>query len=265
METTYWQIQKNNSPLYPDIIRNQPENKYQTGKLLLIGGNSQSFNLVSDAYQELIKSNISEVKIILPDSLQKFLDNKINNCYFQPSTPSGGLALLGLDSIAELAKWSDGIILIGNFGQNSETTILLERLITEIKDKIITFYGDSIDHFILQSNLLLQSPNNILIIDIKQLQKIFHQLKYPKTISFSMDLMNLVNILHNFSLLYNFNLITNFNDTIIVATGGKISLTKNNFINNWQTKIAVQAEIWSIQQPKKIFETLTTATYIINH
>ena len=259
MDNTYWQIQNNKSPLYPDIIWNQPENKYLAAKLLLIGGNSQTFNLMSEAYQKTLKTT-SEFKIILPESLKKILENFITNCYFLPETSSGSLALKGLSTIEELSEWSDGIVLIGNFGQNSETTILLEKLITQLQ-QVITLTNDAVDNLILQPSILLKNTNHILVLNIKQLQKLLLQMKFSQAITSTMNLINFTNVLHNFTKLHDFHIITNFNETIIVAVNGQLSITTIKNFKNWQTIIALQSTIWLIQQPKKMFETLTTAVY----
>lgn len=258
----YWQIQDiNQKALYPDVIWDQPENRLSSGSVLLIGGNSQSFNLVSTAYQESKNNIFSSTGLILPISLEKILKNyNLSNCWYVKSNLSGGFATESLALIIDVSHNYDCLMLIGNFGHSSETTILIEKLVSNINKQFIV-HQDSFESLMNSTIDTVIKPNLLFVLDFNQLQKLLIKLKSLKPLTSKLNLMQAIEILHDISLKYNLKIITNLHSNIIVAVSGKISITKINPEINWSIKTAIQATSWLINQPQKPYETLTSSIY----
>jgi NAD(P)H-hydrate repair Nnr-like enzyme with NAD(P)H-hydrate dehydratase domain len=62
MEVKYWHKQTVEKPLYPDIEWSKPQQKSQSGRLGIIGGNNLGFAGVAEAYQSTLKTGAGEVR-----------------------------------------------------------------------------------------------------------------------------------------------------------------------------------------------------------
>jgi len=260
MENIYWQKQTD-QPLFEDLIWSRPENKAQAGKLLIIGGNLHGFSAPAEAYAQGTKAGIGTARVLLPNALQKTVGRILENGEYAPSTPSGSFAKNALAELLDHGAWADGVLLAGDFGRNSETAILLEEFVTKFSGQL-TFTKDSIDHFLHNPGALLSRPKTTLVVTMAELQKLFQNVGAKTAIKSNMDLVPLVEALHEFSSAYQANIITKQNEYIIVAQQGKVSsskITQNNA--SWQVKTASYATVWWLQNPTKSFEALTTAVY----
>ena len=128
----WWQIQTPKKPIFPDIEWSKPEQRSSRGRLLIVGGNKLGFAAVGQSYKTATECGAGEVKVVLPDGLRKTLPNTMSNMLegvFLPTNPSGGFAKNGISDLIAAANWSNGVLLIGDSGQNSETAILYEDFI----------------------------------------------------------------------------------------------------------------------------------------
>lgn len=78
-----------------------------------------------------------------------------------------------------------------------------------------------------------------------------------------MDLVRLVDALHEFTKRFAPYIITRHQDNYIVAVDGQVCTTK--FIDTksvWRVDTAAKASVWWLQHPSKPFEALSTATYV---
>lgn len=257
IDTSYWQKQTPNEPLFPNIEWSRPEQKAKAGKLGIIGGNKLGFAGVAEAYSVAIQYKVGAAKVLLPDALRKDVPKAITDAVFAPSNPSGGLSKDAVAELAALGAWADGILMIGDAGRNSETAILYEQFIQGYHGQL-TITRDAIDLLKNSSQIIVERPNTLVIAAFAQLQKLFQNVYFPKVITFSMQLSNLVEVLHKFTLSYPITIVTLHKDILIVAHEGKISTTPwNQPIAIWRGTTAAKAAAYWLWNSNKPFEAVT--------
>ncbi len=257
MEHTYWHKQ-NDKPLFPELLWSRPENKRQAGKLLIVGGNLHGFAAPAEAYQAAIKAGIGITKVLLPDALQKVVGNLIDNGEFAPSTPSGSFSQKALAEVLDLSAWADAVLLAGDLGRNSETAILLEKFLTKYSGPVVLTKDAADDVSTLPEQL--ERQQTLVVVTMAQLQRLIKNLGYPKPVRFGMDLLALVDLLHDFTTQHAVQLIVKQADTMLVAVKGQVSTTKlAQAMPIWRVKTASFTAVWWLQNPNKPFEALCTA------
>ena len=255
----YWTKQQPDKPAFPDILWSRPEGARLGGKLLIIGGNAHGFIDVGLSYRHAVKSGAGVVKVLLPDALAKTVGMTLENCEFAPSTPSGSFAKMALNELLIQASWADCVLLAGEFGRNSETAILLESFVQKYSG-VLVVTRDAVDYFLNHSALLLERPQTCIVGTTSQLQKLAVDSKYTRAITTSMDLVPLIETLHDFSSQHQSYFITHQLGTTIVATHGKISTTKTGTNEDvWRVPTAAAAAVYWMQSSTKPFEALTTS------
>lgn len=256
MENTNWLRQAPDKPLFPDVLWNRPENKRYAGKLLIIGGHSQSFSAASRAFSAAVKAGAGSVRILLPDALQKTIGKAFAEAEFAASTPIGSFSRQALEHFLDLAAWADGVLLAGDFGKNSETAILLESFINKYAGQLgIT--GDSLDYFLQKPSQILSRENTLVIGELGQIQKLAQS---KVAIRQTEDLAQILNKLSIFTSDINASIVTEQGGQIIVADQGRISTTKM-VEQGIRPELAAYASVWQMQQAGKTFEAVTTAVY----
>jgi len=265
MERTYWHKQTAAKPLFPELEWSRPENKSFAGKLLIIGGHEHSFAAPADAYGAAIKAGIGSVRVLLPNRLLRVVGKIFPEAEFTMSNPSGGFSQLALGDALNFGEWADGILLAGDTGRNSQTAILLEKLVAKY-DGQITITKDAIDYFTAAPQTILHRPQTTVVLSFAQLQKLAMNANFTKAFTFDMDLIRLVDTLHEFTETFSLNIVTKHHDTIFVAASGQVSSTKlETEMKIWRVKTAASASVWWLQNPSKPFEALTTAANNGNH
>ncbi len=259
MQKDYWVKQTVGTPLYPDLVWSRPENKRQAGKLLIVGGNAQGFAAAGEAYAEAVRAGIGTARVLLPDSLQKTVGRVLEAGEYAPSTPSGSFSRKALAELLGMAAWADGVLLAGDFGRNAETAILLEQFAQKYYGKL-TITKDGGDYFINSPEVLLARDDTLFVISIAQLQKLVTKVHFSTAITFDMDLLRLVDVLHEFTLKHQAGIIVKHLQTIFVAVHGEVSSTSlSQDLDIWRVKTAAHASVWWLQNPSKPFEALTTS------
>jgi hypothetical protein len=259
MENTYWHKQTKAKPLFPDLLWSRPENRRLAGKLLIVGGNGYEFKSPANAYGDALEAGIGNAKVLLPDSMQKVVKDIFPEAEFAPSTPSGSFARTSLAQALDVAEWADGVLLAGDLGRNSETAIFLESLTKKYAGPLV-ITKDAADYCLATPTGCLTRPVTVAVITIAQLQKLAVAAKFPAAFKFEMDLLQLVDTLHDFTALYPLHIVTKQLDTLVVASGGQVSTTKLEApLDSWRTHTAASAATWLIQNTDKPFEGLTTA------
>ncbi len=258
MAGTYWHKQTAEEPLFPELLWSRPENRRHAGKLLIIGGNAHGFAAPATAYQAATQAGIGTTKILLPDALQKTVGMVLDNGEFAPSTPSGSFSKQALAEWLDWSRWADGILLAGDLGRNSETAVAIEQFTTKTSQPLVVT-KDAIDYFYTAAKTILNRDNTVLVLSLAQLQKLARQAHYPEAVRFDMGLAQLAEWLHEFSSQYPCGIMTYHNETILVAAGGQVSSTKVGEKTTWRADAAAQATVWWLQNPAKLFESLTTS------
>ena len=252
MADTNW-LKQLEEPLFPDILWSRPENRRHAGKLMIAGGHAQSFSAPSRAFTAASKAGAGTTRILLPNSLQKTVGKAFPEAEFAASTPIGSFSRNAMEPFLDLAAWSDGVLLAGDFGKNSETAVLLGNFIDKY-DGQLNISGDALDYFIGESEKLINRPDTIITATFSQLQKLATPYAVLRQAA---DLAQVVKLLSEWSSLIKLEIITEHSGQTIVACAGRVSTTTGDFSED----LAAYASVWRLQQPEKPFEALTTAVY----
>lgn len=255
----YWHRQTTDTPLYPDIEWSRPEQRSQRGRLGIVGGNKLGFAGIAESYTAALNAGAGEVRVLLPDVLKKTIPKVMTDVVFGPTTVSGGLSKDGTGDMIALGHWSSALLFAGDAGRNSETAIAYEdTLRTWDGPAIIT--RDAVDLIKNGPEFIVSRPQTTLVISFAQLQKLFQMVYYPKVLTFSMQLMQLVEAVHKFTLTYPITLVVLHKDTLVVAHGGEVTTTPwENPMMIWRGILAAKVATYLIWTPSKPLEAVTAA------
>lgn len=261
MERDYWLRQKSGEPLFPELVWSRPENRQQAGKLLVVGGNLHGFAAPAEAYAAAVKAGVGTARVLLPDAVQKIVGRVLENGEFAPSGPSGSFSQKALNDWLAHANWADGVLLAGDLGRNSETAILIEKFLSK-SPAAVTLTKDAIDYAVSAPQTVLDRPDTLLVLSLSQLQRLAIASRYPEAITFGMDMLHLVEWLHDFTAKHRVSIVVKHLDSLYVAVEGRVSTTKlNKDLQIWRVTTAAKAAVWRLQNPTKPFEALTTAVH----
>lgn len=261
MSPDYWLRQTHDKPLFPELEWSRPETRMQAGKLLIVGGNAHGFAAPAEAYAESARAGIGTARVLLPDATKKMVGPIAAYVDYAPSTPSGSFSRRALGELRDLVTWADGILLAGDLGRNSETAIWLEAFLTQGETPTI-ITKDAVDYVASLPNIVLGRPNTALVLSLSQLQRLAITAKSPQPIRFGMNMLQLVDWLHDFTDTQAPSIVVKHLETMFVAVDGQVSTTKlAREIPIWRVKAATHASVWWIQNPMRPFEALTAAIY----
>lgn len=259
MDHTYWHRQSVDKPLFPDMEWARPQSKATAGKLLIVGGNAYGFAAPAHAYQAAEKAGIGTPRMLLPDSMRKFVGKVFTAGELAPSTPSGSFSQRALLEVLTMSQWADGVLLAGDLGRNSETAILIEKFLSKY-DGQITLTQDAVDYVVSAPEFVLGRTDTTLVLSFAQLQKFAVNAHYTTAFTFDMDFLRLVDALHEFTLKHSVNIVVKHLQTIFVAANGEISSTKlEEDVKIWRVDTAARTAVWWLQNPKSTFSALSTA------
>ena len=259
MDYSYWKRQTTDGLLFPDIEWSKPEQKSQAGKLGIIGGNKLGFAGVAEAYSTALTTGAGHIRVLLPDALRKTIPPVITDTIFAPTNISGSLSSDALPEMTALGEWANSILLIGDAGRSGETAVVYEQFIQKYQGQLV-LTRDAIDLVKNSAELLVERPNTILIASFAQLQKLFQAVYYPKVLTFSMQLTNLVEALHKFTITYPVTITVLHKDHLIVAHDGQVtSQVWNNPMLIWRGTVAAKAAAYLLWSPGKPLEAITSS------
>lgn len=259
MEYPYWRIQTPEKPLFPDVAWNKPEQRSLAGKLAIIGGNKLGFAGVAEAYSTALRAGVGETRVLLPDILRKTIPPSITDALFGVTNPSGSLARDALTDMLALDSWATGTLLIGDAGRSSETAILYEDFLRNSSRPLVAT-RDAVDLIKNSSQALVERPNTLLIVSFAQLQKLFQSVYYPKVLTFSMQLTNLVEALHKFTITYPTAIAVLHKDFLVVASSGEVTSTKwDNPMAIWRGGVATKAAAYWLWHPHNVLQAVTAS------
>lgn len=257
MSFDYWLRQEPGKPLYPDIEWSKPERRDQAGKLLVIGGNKLGFAGVADSYETLLATGVGQVKVLLPDCLKKSVPSTLLDVLFSACTPSGGLSKEALPDMRAAGAWADSVLLIGDAGRNAETALAYEEFIGSYSGNL-TATRDAVDLVKNNPNLLVERTGTLLVVSFAQLQKLFQGLYYPKVLTFSMQLLQLVEALHKFTTTYPCTIMTLHKDTMVVAHNGHIVTQPwDEPMALWRGTVAAKASAYAMWNKTEALKAVT--------
>lgn len=255
----YWHKQTIDTPLYPDIEWNKPEQRTKAGKLGIIGGNKLGFAGVAEAFSTSLKTGAGEAKVLLPAALKKTIPPVFTETVFAPSNISGSLSRDALGDMKALGEWSTGILLVGDAGRSSETAIVYDDFIASYSGWI-TFTRDAVDLVKQSSSVLVDREKTLFVVSFAQLQKLFQQVYYPRMLTFSMQLANVVDSLHKFTITYPITIVTLHKDHLLVAHGGEVvTMEWGNPMAIWRGNTATKAATYLLWNQDNPLQAVTTA------
>lgn len=261
MNPEFWHKQQPAKPLFPELEWSRPENRQMAGKLLIVGGNLHGFAAPAEAYSESIKAGIGSSRVLLPSAIQKVVGPSIENGEFAASTPSGSFSQRALVELLDWCKWADGILFAGDLGRNSETAIMVEKFLQKCEAPTV-LTKDAVDYVVSAPQSALERPNTVLVLSLSQLQRLGIAAKLERPITFSMNLVQLLEWLHLFTGRFACHIVVKHLDQIFVAVNGEVSTTKlQKDLHVWRLKTAAHIAVWWIQNRSKAFEALSTAVY----
>lgn len=264
MKPEFWLTQTYEKPLFPELEWSRPENRLYAGKLLIVGGNQHGFSAPAEAYGHAQKAGAGSVQVLLPNAIRKLVGMIVPEANFADSTPgSGSFSQKALGELLDSAAWADGVLFAGDLGRNSQTAILLEKFLSK-SSAAVTLTKDAVEY--CYNPQTIERPNTLIVLSLSQLQRLGMAAKFERHIAFSMDLIHLVEWLHDFTHRHPVNIIVKHHDQIIVAVKGKISTTKIvPDQNTWRLQAATYASVWWMQNPSKPFQALSTAVVQIKN
>ena len=260
-DVPFWHKQSAGKPLFPDLLWSRPEHRAAAGKLLIAGGNSFGLAAPAEAYAEANEAGIGIARVLLPDALKRTVGRVLEAGDFAPSTPSGSFSQKALLEFVTHASWADGVLLAGDLGRNSETSIVLEKFLEAYSGQL-TITKDAADYFTASPSAVLKRPRTTLVLSFAQLQRLAKQARYSRVFTFETGIVKLVDLLHDFTATYPTNIVVKHLDNILVAAGGSVSTTRMEAnLDTWRVKTAARASVWWLQNPGKPFEALSMAAY----
>lgn len=255
----YWHKQATDKPLYPDIEWNKPEQRAKAGRLGIIGGNKLGFAGVAEAYSTSLKTGAGDAKALLPEALKKTIPPSFTETVFAPSNISGSLSREALGDMRALGEWSTGILFAGDAGRSSETAIVYDDFIASY-DGWMTLTRDAVDLVKQSSSVLVDREKTLFVVSFAQLQKLFQQVYYPRMLTFSMQLANIVDSLHKFTITYPITIVTLHKDHLLVAHGGEVvTMEWGNPMAIWRGNTAAKAATYLLWNQNNPLQAVATA------
>lgn len=259
MEYDYWKKQASGTPLFPDIEWNKPEQRSKAGKLAIIGGNKLGFAGVAEAYGVATEAGVGQVRVLLPDVLKKTIPTTITDTVFAPTNLSGSLTKEAVAEMNAAGEWAESVLLVGDAGRSSETAIAYEQFIQHYTGPLV-ITRDAIDLIKNNAQAIVDRPNTLLVASFAQLQKLFQSVYYPKVLTFSMQLTNLVEAIHKFTITYPITITVLHKDHLVIAHGGQVVTHPwENPMAIWRGSVAARATAYWLWNPHKPLEAVATS------
>ena len=255
----YWKQQTVEQPLFLDIEWSKPEQRSLRGRLGIIGGNKLGFAGIAESYSTALETGAGEVRVLLPDCLRRAIPASMTDVVFGDCNQSGSLSRDALDDMRALGSWSSAILLAGDAGRSSETALVYSDFIRDYSGPII-ITRDAIDLVKNDADALANRPQTTLILSFAQLQKLFQSLYYPKMLTFSMQLMQLVEAVHAFTITYPVTIAVLHRETLVVAHQGTVTTTKwDNPMAIWRGQTAARAASYLMWTPSRPLDAITAS------
>jgi len=255
----YWRRQEGEA-LFPDVEWARPEQRSLAGKLAVVGGNGLGFAGVAMGFAAAEKMGLGEVRVLMPDVLKRKVPASAG-MVFAGSNGSGGFGKEALGEMRAMGAWADVTVMIGDLGKNSETAIVVEGVLGEAGRVVLT--RDAVDLVIGAAGRVVEREETVVVCTMGQLQKLFRAVYYPKMVTFSMQLMNLVEVLHKFTVTYPVGVMTFHQGNLVASVGGevvtmKIEETKWSPLTLWSGEVAVRIGAYWVWNPEEMMGAMVT-------
>ncbi len=263
--TNNW-IRQSDKPLFEQLDWDKPERKNHAGKLLIMGGHVHALTAPAQSYMLASSLGIGVQKVCLPSKTKNILGKAPFDAVFIPSTSSGEFSKEGINELLEFAMWADTVLIPGDVGRNSQTTLLLEEFIQSYNGQVVVTQ-DALDTLSGSPSLIINREKTTLVASIAQLQKLAKNSNWSNPITFTMDLTKLVEILAEESRKIPAGIVTFHQSQFVVAIDGKVSTTKStqdiDEPQSWRNAFATHAAVYQTWYPTKSFEALTHCAFLL--
>ncbi|MCL2444581.1 hypothetical protein FWD07_00475 [Candidatus Saccharibacteria bacterium] len=255
-----WWRKQEGEALFPEIEWNRPEQKSLAGKMAVIGGNGLGFNAVSMGFAAAERIGVGEVRVLMPDVLKKKVPGGAG-MIFAGSNGSGGFGKEALSEMRAVGTWADVSVLVGDLGKNSETAVVVEEFLDLTGQVVVT--RDTVDLVMDAAGKLVEREGTVLVLTMGQVQKLFRAVYYPKMVTFSMQLVNLVEVLHKFTVTYPVGVMTFHQGNLMAAKSGevvtmKIEETRWSPLTLWSGEVTVRIAAYWAWNPENVMGAIVT-------
>lgn len=250
-------LHQTTEPLFPNMVWSRPETRRGAGKLLVIGGQAQEFNHVATCFTAAEKAGAGTVRVIMPESTQRYTQ-MLPNIEYAAANSSGSFSRKALAELLDTSQWADGVVLSGNLGKNSETSLLLESFIAKYSG-LLVISSDALPSLSLSARSLFERENTLLVLAYDYLRRFGIELALEKPVTSSATNAVLARILHELGEHFPAGLIVLADQFTWTSQGGQVAATKKTYQDS--AELAGTVSVWAMQQPNKIFEAITTAVY----
>lgn len=254
-------VKQEDEPLFPNVLYNRPVTRMAAGRLLLPGGHSGEFSLPAAIQQLALATGIGECRVLLPDVLAKFLGGAPGT-FFAPSSSSGSLAREALGRILELAEETDAVALGASLSSNSNTTMLLDKLVGETVRPLILF-DEALPALGTGITKVTGNPDALIILTMAEAFKICGHLQIPIHIRRDAGLINKLEIIQDLKTASRCSYAV-FGTEIVVATDTELIVTPINYRLSLVPALfyAVLSTFW-LQNPSNRQAGLATGAYLL--
>lgn len=219
------------------------------------------FAAPAEAFAESERAGVGAARVLLPDAAKKLVGKKLPHIGYAPSTPSGSFSQKALAELMDASQWADAVLIAGDLGRNSETSILLEKFLQKYTGQL-TITKDAVDYVIQAPQVALNRPNTLLVLSFAQLQKLAMRASHPKAFTFDMPILRFIETLRDFTQKNSVSICVQHLEQVHCAINGQIVSTPYHQ-NVWRVKTAAHAAVWWLQNPNKAVEALSTAAFEI--
>lgn len=258
MTDTNW-LKQTDKPLYPDIEWSKPQSAARAGKLLIIGGNSHEVFHVQAAFQAAGQAGIGDSKAVFPDAVKNLIQQH-DDLEFAPSTKSGGFAKSSSSDLLGYAKWADTVLLIGDLGRNSETSMAMEEFITQLEGRLIVA-RDTFDILRHSIKNILNRESTSYVLTLEQLQSLFMLIGSNTPITHSMNTSQLVELLNNYTAESPANICTYYEPWVHASSNGITVSTKVDKAEDWQIRTSSYLSVYLTHHPQKPIEAMASGIF----
>lgn len=253
--------QQRDQLLYPKILWNRPLSRHGAGRLLVVGGYQADFSQPTAIFTLAMAAGAGECIVALPDSLARLLTGT-PSIVFVPSSPSGSLGRDALGQILNAVDDANGVALGANLSNNSETAVLIERLVQETTKPLIIF-AEALPALQFNIRLVTARERTLMIVTMPEVFKLAAQLGLSIHIRRDGGLMNKLEIIKIVKEVMAADMVVYGAETI-VAVGHELSVTPTNpVLSRLPTAYYSVLSVFWLQHSAKPFEALTTAAWVL--
>jgi len=261
----FW-IRQTDKALYEQLEWDKPERKNQAGRLLIVGGNIHALSAPAQSYGFTQSLGIGEQKVVLPQKAKRLMPREAFSTLFLPSTPSGEFSKDGIHELLQYAQWADTVLLPGDTGRNSQTTLLFDEFVRSYKGRLVVT-RDTLDSMHTSATELLNRDKTTVVASIAELQKLLKASGSTEPVTFDMSLVSLANLLSKLTADSKALIITLHQSQFVVAHNGKVGTTKlctsPEDSAHWRLAFASHVACYQTWYPNKPFEAAMHCAHLL--